>query len=153
MTPAASYAERLVPGLAACLVIAGLIAMISIAYGAAFGSSLGWALFLGLSITLTLFAYFAAPRIAVTPEGLCAGAARLPWECVGSVVVLDRDGMRRARGAGADARTYLVLRPWAAPGGILVDVQDPQDPHPAWLITSRRPIALADAIASAHPAR
>ena len=152
MTSPVPYAERLVPGWGACLVTIGLIAMISIAYGVAFGASLGWALFSGLSIIAALIAFLAAPRIAVTPEGLCAGPARLPWGCVGSVVALDRNGMRQARGAGADARTYLVLRPWAAPGGVLVEVRDPQDPHPAWLITSRRPNALADAIALAHPA-
>lgn len=148
----AGYVERLVPGWRASTVILGLISMISIAYGAAFGAGLGWGVFAGLSILIGFVVYRTAPAITVGPAGLRAGAALLPWACVGDVRELDRDALRLLRGPAGDARTYLVLRPWAASGGIRVEVVDPQDPHPVWLISSRHPKALARAIASRHQA-
>lgn len=146
------YAERLLPGWGACIVIAALMAMISVAYGAAFGPVLGWALFTGLVILGSFAIYRTSPAIAVTDEGLRAQGATLPWTCIGHVQALDRAQMRAARGPAGDARTYLVLRPWAAAGGVLVQVDDPADPHPAWLISSRNPNALAGAICAGHPA-
>ena len=154
MTPreTAAYVERLVPGWGASLVMVALIAMIAIAYGAAFGAGLGWALFVAIAGIAALLAYRTAPRIEVTAQGLQAAGALLPWAHLGSVIPLDAAGMREARGLKADARRYLVLRPWAASGGVLVEVRDPQDPHPAWLLSSRQPIDLAAAITAANPA-
>jgi hypothetical protein len=142
----ASYVERLLPGWGACLVMVSVVAMISIAYGAAFGAGLGWTLFIGLAAGTGLLAYRTAPVIAVTEEGLRAGGAYLPWAFVGQVQSLDRDAMRSARGPGGDARNFIVLRPWAAAGGVLVEVQDNLDPHPAWLVSTRRPQSLVRAI-------
>jgi hypothetical protein len=146
----AAYVERLLPGWGACLVMACLIAMISIAYGSAFGAGLGWILFVGLAALGGLLAYRTAPVIAVAEEGLRAGGACLPWACLGQVSSLDREAMRSARGPGGDARNFIVLRPWAAAGGVLVEVQDPLDPHPYWLVSTRRPHALIHAISSAR---
>jgi hypothetical protein len=41
---------------------------------------------------------------------------------------------------------FVALRPWSAPAGVLVRLDDPEDPHPAWLFTSRHPVRLAAAI-------
>lgn len=150
--PIAGYAERLLPGWGACLVGIALVAMISIAYGAAFSANLGWSLFAALAVLGAFLAYGMAPSLIVDHEGIRAGGAFLPRACIGEVQVLDREQLRIARGPGGDARNFVVLRSWAAPGGVQVRVEDPQDPHPAWLLSSRRPGALARAIESIHPA-
>jgi hypothetical protein len=58
--------------------------------------------------------------------------------------------MRAARGPELDARAYLCLRGWIA-GGVRVPVLDPQDPAPYWLVSSRRPGELAEAVRRGRP--
>ena len=51
----------------------------------------------------------------------------------------------------ADARAYLLLRPYLS-RAVMVPVDDPADPTPYWLVSTRRPdelVAALDAAASA----
>lgn len=135
---------------------------------------LGWALApaLGLAVLIALFpavpdvawvggvlatvAGLAAvravsPRVRVADGDLEAGGARIPVTLLGATEVLDRAGVHRAVGPGSDARVFAVLRA-GLPGGVLVAVTDPQDPTPAWLVSSRRPAELAAAIAAERQA-
>ena len=56
--------------------------------------------------------------------------------------------MRLQAGRDADARAYLLLRPYLK-RGVRIDLTDPSDPAPYWLISSRRPDGLAAALAKA----
>ena len=49
----------------------------------------------------------------------------------------------------ADPRAHIVQRTWI-PESVVVTVADPADPHPYWLVSSRRPVHLADAIRRAR---
>ncbi len=92
-----------------------------------------------------------SPRVRVAEGDLEAGGARIPVTLLGEIEVLDRAGVHRAVGPGSDARTFAVLRA-GLPGGVLVAVTDPRDPTPAWLVSTRRPAALAAAIAAERQA-
>ncbi|MPN07380.1 hypothetical protein SDC9_154650 [bioreactor metagenome] len=48
-------------------------------------------------------------------------------------------------GAGADVQAFLATRPYIR-RVVEVTLADPADPHPYWLISSRHPEELADAI-------
>ena len=85
------------------------------------------------------------PTVAVANGVFRAGRARIPVELLGGPEVLDADAMRHARGPGLDARAYLCLRGWV-PAGVRVPVLDPRDPAPYWLVSSRRPAELAEAL-------
>ena len=74
-----------------------------------------------------------------------AGRAHIPLELVGPATPLDADGLRRQAGVDADARAYLLLRPYLK-RGVRVDIADPADPTPYWLVSSRRPAALVSAL-------
>jgi len=87
------------------------------------------------------------PSLVVTDEYLSAGRARMPISVVAAVEILDADQMRRARGTGLDARAYLCLRGWLPLGGRVV-LDDPEDPTPYWLVSTRRPAAFAAAVSS-----
>jgi hypothetical protein len=78
-----------------------------------------------------------------------AGRARIPVDLLGDPEVLDAGAMRRARGPELDARAYLCLRGWIA-AGVRVPVLDPRDPAPYWLVSSRRPDQLAEALRRAR---
>ena len=78
-----------------------------------------------------------------------AGRARIPVALLGAPEALDAEAMRQARGPGLDARAYLCLRGWIS-AGVRVPVLDPRDPAPYWLVSSRRPEDLAEALRRAR---
>jgi hypothetical protein len=49
------------------------------------------------------------------------------------------------RGVRLDARAWLLLRGWI-PGVVRVELDDPADPTPYWLVSTRNPDALAQAL-------
>lgn len=131
-------------------VLAGTLAW---AYGAAMGTAAGLVTFALTAGALGALAWFSSPRIGATAQGLRAGRALLPWSAIAGVEPVTREAIARLRGPGSDARIYTELRPWSAPGGVLVTLEDPTDPHPAWLVGSRHPDVLARQILESmgHP--
>jgi len=85
------------------------------------------------------------PTVAAADGELVAGRARIPLGLVGAAVPLAAAQMRSARGPELDARAYLCLRGWIS-GGVRVELSDPADPTPYWLVSSRDPAGLAAAI-------
>jgi len=51
----------------------------------------------------------------------------------------------------ADARAYVCQRGWV-PCGVAVEIADQDDPAPYWLLSSRRPQRLAQAVRAAAAA-
>lgn len=100
-----------------------------------------------LAATLT-FAVVTSPRVRVQGGELTAGRARIPVGLLGDARALDRDETRVALGPGLDARAYVCLRAWAGTA-VRVEVRDPQDPTPYWLVSTRRPAELAAALGAA----
>ena len=82
-------------------------------------------------------------------HALRAGRARVPLTYVGGVEALDADGMRRQAGVDADARAYLLLRPYLK-RGVKVEITDPADPAPYWLLSCRRPDLVVSALEAAR---
>jgi hypothetical protein len=129
------------------LVIEGLIAMISLAYGVPLGAGLGWFVFVGLSV-LAIWALVAtSPTLEVTATHLRAGSALIEREFVTTALALGREEFRLARGRDADPRRFSLLRSWHSGTGVIITIDDARDPHPAWIVTSARPVELAAALA------
>lgn len=97
-----------------------------------------------------LIAYGSAVT-AVESDGFVAGRARLPLWAVGEVIALDADRARVARGTEADPRAYLLVRGYIGPM-VRVGVEDPADPVPYWLVSTRHPNELAAALSAARDA-
>lgn len=145
-----TYRERLHPPVLVVLLVLSLAGLVGVAYGAAYGATLGWTTgivlgALGLGILLAT-----STRVHVDNRVLRAGRARLPLTAIGDAQPLDATAMRDARRHG-DPRDYLVLRAWSSRCGVAVTLVDPRDPHPRWVISSRRPEQLAQAIRAARP--
>jgi energy-coupling factor transporter transmembrane protein EcfT len=100
---------------------------------------------LGL-IALAYLAYGSA-QISVRDGELHAGSARIEARWLGAVEPLDEAAARRVAGQDADARAYLLLRPYLK-RAVRIRIDDPADPAPYWLISTRRPDALAAAVRS-----
>lgn len=87
-------------------------------------------------------------RIWVQDGVFGAGRARIPVALLADPQELDADQTRRATGPDADVRAYLVLRPYLR-RSVMVQVVDPADPVPYWLVSTRRPAALASTLRTA----
>ena len=87
-------------------------------------------------------------RVTVRDGLLTAGRARISVEHVGAVQALDADATRRLAGRDADARAYLLLRPYLR-RAVRIAIVDPADPTPYWLVSTRRPTRLAAALTDA----
>lgn len=95
------------------------------------------------------FASYGA-RIRIHDGVLHAGRAHISLQHVGEVEALGRDDTRRVAGVDADARAYLVLRPYLK-RSVKVEITDPDDPVPYWLLHTRHPRELAAAITASAP--
>jgi hypothetical protein len=104
-------------------------------------------------IPLTAFGLWRAGRIriAVRDGELYVDDAHLPLRYVAEVGVLDATGKRAALGTRNDPLAFVVHRPWV-PGAVLVVLDDPADPTPYWVVSSRRPEQLARAVLAARAA-
>ena len=87
----------------------------------------------------------AAAAVGVRGGEFVARRAHVPLDVVGEVTVLDAAGMRAAHGPGLDARAFLCLRGWVRTG-LRLDLLDPADPTPYWLVSARRPGRLLEAV-------
>ncbi|MDQ7991509.1 MAG: DUF3093 domain-containing protein [Propionicimonas sp.] len=91
--------------------------------------------------------WFGRTLVVVDDRGLAAGEALLEWEWLGEVVVHDAAATRDRLGRDADHRAYLVVRGYIRTS-VEVEVADPEDPHPHWVVSTRHPRELAAAIAA-----
>jgi Protein of unknown function (DUF3093) len=87
-------------------------------------------------------------RVRVTDDELVVDDARLPLRFVGEVVAVDPAGRRELLGPAGDPLAFLVLRPWIGTA-VQVVLNDPDDPTPYWLISTRHPVRLAQTLREA----
>jgi hypothetical protein len=88
-------------------------------------------------------------RVSVRDGELFVDDARLPVRFVADAIPLDAAGRREVMGVGADPLAFVVQRPWV-PGAVQVVLDDPADPTPYWVVSSRDPDRLAASILSAR---
>ena len=122
-----------------------LFSSISISLWAALGNTPA----LWSQIISTLLLIYIAIRsrmiIEVDENELRINKAHIELKYLGAATTLDIDQMRNARGRDADPLAFLAIRFWS-PRGVLVKVKDSRDSTPYWLISSKRPDELVQAI-------
>lgn len=96
----------------------------------------------------TVLLIVTAPVIEVTDTRFTAGRGVLPLEFVGEPTVYEGEDASLQRGRELDARAWMVIRGWVSPV-VKVPVNDPADPTPYWLVSTRRPAALVAALREA----
>lgn len=112
--------------LAAALIVSGVAAAFAVAILASYGSA----------------------TVRVGAGRLSAGRAHIATSYIGAVETLDAEQTRRVAGVEADARAYLLLRPYLK-RSVRVHIIDPADPTPYWLISTRHPDQLGAALTAA----
>jgi hypothetical protein len=84
-------------------------------------------------------------RVRVADSELHVDDARLPLTVIAGVTVLTVEERRDLLGVDADPLAFVIQRPWI-PGGVRIDLDDPEDPTPYWYVSSRHPRELAAAL-------
>lgn len=145
-TAPAAYTERLglTPWAWLAALAVDLIVGLELLMG--FSGLPAWALFaVLLPVTAALLLWFGRMRVTVTDEELLIDDCRLPLAVVSGVVALDAAGKREALGVGAHPMAFVIQRPWIGPA-VQVLLDDPADPTPFWVISTRHPVELATAV-------
>lgn len=86
-----------------------------------------------------------SPVITVTEGALQVGNARLEHRYIGEVSAYDGDAARHEKGPGAHGLAWLSLSPWVD-AVAKITVEDPEDPTPYWLVSTRKPEELKRAL-------
>lgn len=106
---------------------------------------------LAIPVAIAAYALFCVFLIATSPSievldgELHAGRARISLSLLGNVELLDPDRTKIALSTGSDARAYLVIRSWI-PESVKIEISDATDPTPYWLVSTRHPDALREAL-------
>ena len=125
------------------------VASIWLAFVVALPASVAWgATGVLVVVVAALFLGYGAARLRVEDGSFHAGQATIPVALLSDPIALDAASTHRLAGVDANARAYLLLRPYLK-RAVKVTVDDPDDPVPYWLVSTRRPEALAAALAAA----
>lgn len=86
-------------------------------------------------------------NIEVTTSSFIYGNAMVETEFIGSVSAFSGEAARNQRGLELDARAWTKFRAFMD-GVVKIEITDPSDPTPYWLVATRRPEKLAEALRS-----
>ena len=71
--------------------------------------------------------------------------AHIPLSEISGAVALDAATLRRVVGREGDPAAFISIRPWIG-GGVQLWLDDPEDPTPYWIVSSRRPQQVVDIV-------
>ena len=100
---------------------------------------------------LALVGWLGRVRVRVADGELQAGRAHLPLRYVGEVDVVSGAAKRRALGPDLDPTAFVLHRGWVR-SAVRLQLTDPDDLTPYWVVSTRRPEQLA-ALLRAPPER
>jgi len=130
-------------------VLAGLFALsVLLAVGAYLGPV--WGIGTALATMLVAAAIFVSAAIVISVDAreIQIGRASIEHGYISSCRALTAEQTRQRAGVEADAMAHLVLRPYVKTA-VEITLDDPDDPVPYWLVSTRRPQQLAAALQDA----
>ena len=142
-----TYREKLLPGLWIYL-ISGLLVPASLIIFAPISEVAGVIVAIVLYGGTVAVLALGSPVIQLRDGRLSVGAAQIPVDFVGTTEGFTGAAATAERGLRLDARAWLCFRGWIDPV-LKINLTDPDDPTPYWLVSTRKPADLAAAIAAA----
>jgi hypothetical protein len=144
------YREALRPPLwwyAVGLVVAGLIAAEFHIGGIALTDWLSFGILLPLSVVIVWS--LGRGALEISDGELRIRGAHIPLTDISGAVALDAETLRRVVGREGDPAAFVSIRPWIGPG-VQLWVDDPEDPTPYWVVSSRHPQRIVEIVRAAH---
>ncbi len=118
-----------------------------VAVWAALGNQPALLTWVASTFLIVLIAVKTTLVLEVDGQELRAGSAHIELKYLGQVTPLDSKQMGRLRTRDADPASFLIFRFWRSTG-VKVEINDPRDQTPYWLITSKNNRELAEILNS-----
>jgi hypothetical protein len=137
----ASYSERVFPGLSfflATLFAPAALYLIVLAFDDF------WALitFVVSELAIIFLGLFAAPKLSLSSKTLSIGNVKIPTQYVKAITVVEASAQQSEKGPKLSPSAYFRFQV-GVKGLLKVELNDPNDPTPYWLISSRNPELVA----------
>jgi len=129
----------------------GVAALLAAEIQMAMGGEYGWLPYvLLLPVAVWVLSWMSRHKVEVTSDAsgtpeLHVGRAHLPVNFVSRAVAVAPTAKSAALGRQLDPAAYVQHRPWVGPMVLLV-LDDPDDPTPYWLVSTRRPEQILAAL-------
>ncbi len=140
----ATYTERLWPTfwvIAAIFPIVPALTLVAAPFNVWIGIGAGLAIY-----AVALIALFSrSGRVSLDSERFIYGSAMVETEFIGAVSAFSGEAARVERGTALDARAFTKFKAFM-PGVVKIEITDENDPTPYWLVSTRNPQKLADAL-------
>lgn len=114
-----------------------------IAIGTVFGDGVRLAVWLILELGVLVAVHRCALDVTIDAHGIRLGRALLPWSAIDRVEVFDQN-FRAALTTDGHPNDYRRIRSTKA--GLRAWLNDPTDPHRAWVASVRDPVAVRHAL-------
>lgn len=137
----APYSERVFPGLSfflATLFAPAALYLIVLAFDDL------WALitFVVSELAIIFLGLFAAPTLSLSSKTLSIGNVQIPTQYVKAITVVEASAQQSEKGPKLNPSAYVRFQV-GVKGLLKVELNDPNDPTPYWLISSRNPDLVA----------
>jgi hypothetical protein len=140
------YQERVRPNFGTFLATAALIPAITLVsepFDFRIGLIIGSVLVLAIWWTM----FFLSPVIRVREKSLSVGVVSIPRSLLGRIEVIAKDQIFQERGPKLEPAAFKVFQ-GTVKTAVKIEISDPSDPTPYWIISTRKPIQLASALES-----
>jgi hypothetical protein len=138
------YRERVRPNLGTFIAVATLLPAV-ILVSEPFDYRIGIAVGLILVISIWAALFFLAPVIQVGSSHLTVARAKIPRNLLGNIEEIAKDQIFSERGPKLDPAAHKVFQ-GTVKTAIKITVNDPNDPTPYWIISTRKPAQLAEVL-------
>lgn len=105
----------------------------------------------GILLPLSVVIVWALGRgtLEIADGELRIRGAHIPVRDIGGAVALDAATLRRVVGREGDPAAFVSIRPWIG-SGVQFWVDDPDDPTPYWVVSSRHPQRVVELLRAAR---
>ncbi|HEX3787942.1 MAG TPA: DUF3093 domain-containing protein [Pseudonocardiaceae bacterium] len=101
-----------------------------------------------IPLCLLILWRFSAAKVEVHDGEIFVGEAHLPVKFIEEIRIVPATAKRKVLGPNFDPAAFALHRSWVGPM-VFLKLDDPDDPTPYWLISSRTPEHLVNAITAA----
>lgn len=131
------YRERVLPGISYYL--ASLLPAVGAYFIALpFGTTLALVIGISLLVLLYLLSWSLASVIEISATELAVGSVRIPRKVISKVSEVPISAVFAERSTNLDSRAFTKFK-IGVKGLVKIELQDPADPTPYWLIATRNP--------------
>jgi hypothetical protein len=135
--PAATFREIIRPPLWLIAFLYFMLFSLVLAIWAAFDNRTAIIAAIIALLVGAIIVFLMREEISCDGEELRVGRAHIGYEFCGEVSILSRIDFLKARTRGADPAAHLALLFWLSEG-VRIEIDDPRDPTPYWLISTKR---------------